>query len=50
MSDEPQAELSLIARQQRQLLAEMGTIRDDMRGRLCVTSWPGRWPGARLLC
>lgn len=30
MSDEPQADLSLIARQQRQILAEMGTIRDDI--------------------
>jgi predicted nucleic acid-binding Zn-ribbon protein len=30
MSDEPQADLSLIARQQRQLLSEMGTIRDDI--------------------
>jgi hypothetical protein len=30
MSDEPQADLSLIARQQAQLLSEMGTIRDDM--------------------
>ncbi len=30
MSDEPQADLSLIARQQRQILTEMGTMRDDM--------------------
>jgi len=30
MSDQPQADLSLIARQQAQLLSEMGTLRDDM--------------------
>lgn len=30
MSDEQQADLSLIVRQQRQLLDEMGTIRDDI--------------------
>lgn len=30
MSDDPQADLSLIARQPRQILAEMGTMRDDM--------------------
>jgi hypothetical protein len=36
MSDQPQADLSLIARQQRQLLAEMGTIRDDMSVLLAI--------------
>lgn len=30
MPDEPAAGLGLIARQQRQLLSEMGTMRDDM--------------------
>lgn len=30
MSDEPTADLSMIARQQRQLLSEMGSMRDDM--------------------
>ena len=30
MSDEAQADLSLIVRQQRQLLSEMGSIRDDL--------------------
>jgi hypothetical protein len=30
MSDEPTPDLSLIARQQRQLLAEMGSSRDDL--------------------
>ena len=30
MSDDPQPDFSLIARQQRQLLAEMGVMRDDM--------------------
>jgi hypothetical protein len=30
MSDEPQPDLSLTARQQRQVLAEMGVMRDDM--------------------
>lgn len=30
MTDEPEADLGLIARQQRQLLSEMGTMRDDM--------------------
>ena len=30
MSDEPAADLSLIARQQRMMLSEMGTMRDDM--------------------
>lgn len=30
MGDEPAADLTLIARQQRQLLSEVGTMRDDM--------------------
>jgi len=30
MSDEPKVDLTLIARQQRQVLDEMGTLRDDM--------------------
>lgn len=30
MSTDPTADLGLVARQQRQLLAEMGTMRDDM--------------------
>ncbi len=30
MSDEPAADLSLIARQQRMMLSQMGTMRDDM--------------------
>jgi len=30
MSDEPNADLGLIARQQRQLLDQMNTMRDDM--------------------
>jgi uncharacterized protein YoxC len=30
MSDEPSADLGLIARQQRQLLDQMNTLRDDM--------------------
>ncbi len=30
MSDQPAADMSLIARQQRQVLSEIGTMRDDM--------------------
>ena len=30
MSDDPQAGLSMLARQQRQILAEMGSMRDDL--------------------
>jgi len=30
VADKPQADLTLIARQQRQILSEMGTIRDDI--------------------
>lgn len=30
MSDQPQVDLTLIARQQRQMLTEMATMRDDM--------------------
>lgn len=30
MSDEPQADLSLIARQQKEILAEIRMLRDDM--------------------
>jgi hypothetical protein len=30
MSDPPQADLSLIAHQQRQILSDMGSMRDDM--------------------
>ena len=30
MSDQPIADMTLIARQQRQLLSEMGVMRDDM--------------------
>ena len=36
MSDEPQADLSLIARQQRQVLAEMGVMRDDMSVKMAI--------------
>jgi hypothetical protein len=31
LSDEPGASLELIARQQKQLMIEMGSLRDDMR-------------------
>lgn len=30
MSDQPQVDLTLIARQQKQMLTEMATMRDDM--------------------
>ena len=36
MSDEPVADFSLIARQQRQMLMEMGTMRDDMTVMMAV--------------
>jgi hypothetical protein len=31
MSDEPAPDLTLLARQQKQILAELGILRDDMR-------------------
>ena len=36
MSDEPKSDLGLIARQQRNLLNEMGEMRDDMRVMMAI--------------
>jgi hypothetical protein len=37
MSDTPEPDLSLLARQQRQILTELGSIRDDMAVLTAIT-------------
>lgn len=39
MSDEPAADLGLIARQQRQILAEIGSARDGLNVLTAISMW-----------